>query len=67
MIFFKLMNNAVVRIITCSRKKKKLLCVRTKFSYDKVFHRRFISSRIEKKKLKYLLIKLSIEDFQYKN
>ena len=60
MIFFKLMNNAVVRIITCSRKKKKLLCVRTKFSYYKVFHRRFISSRNEKKKKTEILINKTV-------
>ena len=57
--FFKFMNHAVFvkttehlrkqRYQTChNRKKKKLFGVRTKLSYYKVFHRKFISNGNEK-------------------
>ena len=50
-VFGKTMENVRKhRYKTCyNRKKKKLFGVRTKLSYFKVFHRKFISNRNEKK------------------
>ena len=57
--FFKLMSNEVfgkklknerkhIRCQTCHNKKKELFSVRAKFSYYKVFNRKFISNRNKK-------------------
>ena len=53
---FKLMTNAVFgkaqTYQTChNRKKKKVFSIRTKLSYCKVFHRKFISNRNEKEEI----------------
>ena len=48
-----------IELITTEKKKKKLFSIRTKSSNYKVFYRKFISNRNEKKQ-RYLSINLSI-------
>ena len=73
--FLKLMNNAVFEknygkcektqvYYTChNRRKKKLFGVTTKLTYDKIFHRKYISKEMEKTQIimdKSVYLRLSI-------